>query len=438
MKVEAGFARVDITPPLGSSLQGYYRIRPADGVLDPLLATAIAFEDGEKKAILISVDLCGMPQRLQDRIRGEIARRIEMEQEGVFVHCTHIHQGPHTMDYYGNMKDPSYVDWLVVRLTDVAELAMRDIKPVTYMGYTRGIVEGVSFVRRYRMKDGSIKTNPGRQNPDIVGPVSEPDTTSQLLVIERENAKEIGIINFQVHPDVIGGCEISADYPGFVRRTYEKLVENSLCMYINGAQGDSNHIDTSLSKEINSGYKWSRFMGIKIAASVAAKRDILEEISIGPINFGQKNISVTLNKGRSEQMADAIALKKIFDDQGKDVAKTYDGKFKTVSCYQEAIRIVNMSVLPDEMDLHLTALSVGDWAVAGIPGEPFTEIGKAIKQGSRFAVTMPSCLTNGGEGYFPSADCFEEGGYEVKISRFVQGTAEKLIENSLELVNSLK
>ncbi len=438
MKLQAGFARIDITPPLGSLLQGYYVERPADGILDPLLATAIAFEDEEKKAVLMSVDLCGMPQRLQDRIRGEVAERIGTAPEGVFVHCTHIHQGPHTMDNYGNMKDPSYVDWLVVRLTDLAELSMQDVKPVTYMGYTRGVVEGVSFVRRYRMKDGSIKTNPGRLNPNIVGPVSEPDTQSQLLVIEREDAKEIGIVNFQVHPDVIGGCKISADYPGFVRRTYEKLVENSLCVYINGAQGDSNHIDTSLPKDINGGYKWSRFMGTKIAASVAAKRDLLEELPIGSINFGQKNISVTLNKGRPVQMADAVALKKIFDEQGKDVARTYDGKFETVSCYQEAIRIVNMSVLPDKMELHLTAFAVGDWAVAGIPGEPFTEIGKAIKRGSQFALTMPSCLANGGEGYFPSADCFEQGGYEVAISRFKKGIAETIIDNSIALVNSLK
>ena len=432
--LQAGFARIDITPPLGTSLQGYYRVRLADGILDPLLATAVVFDNAGKRAALVSLDLIGCGQKFLDPIREAAAEKLGTDPEAIIIHCCHTHLGPKT----GTGEAVEYIAKLKTYICDLVQLAAQDLHPVTEKKYTRGRVVDVAFVRRYRMKDGSIKTNPGRQNPDIVGPVSEPDTTSQLLVIERENAKEIGIINFQVHPDVIGGCEISADYPGFVRRTYEKLVENSLCMYINGAQGDSNHIDTSLSKEINSGYKWSRFMGIKIAASVAAKRDLLDEISIGPINFGQKNISVTLNKGRSEQMADAIALKKIFDDQGKDVAKTYDGKFKTVSCYQEAIRIVNMSVLPDEMDLHLTALSVGDWAVAGIPGEPFTEIGKAIKQGSRFAVTMPSCLTNGGEGYFPSADCFEEGGYEVKISRFVQGTAEKLIENSLELVNSLK
>lgn len=428
--LQAGFARIDITPPLGSLLRGYYYERPADGILDPLLATAIAFDDGENKAILMSLDLCGIPQPMQDRIRQAAAERVGTVPEAVIVHCTHTHQGPHATE--------EYVDFLVVRLADAAELAMQDLKPVTYMGYTRGIVERVSFVRRYRMKDGSIRTNPGRLNPDIVGPVSEPDTMSQLLVIEREKAKEIGIVNFQVHPDVISGCRISADYPGFVRRTYEKLVENSLCMYVNGAQGDSNHIDTSLPKEINSGYKWSRYMGTKIAASVASKRELLEELPIGKICFGQKNITVKTNKGRPEQMEDAYALKKIFDEHGRDVAKTYNGTFKTVYDYVEALRIVNMESVPDERELHLTALSVGDWAVAGIPGEPFTEIGKAIKKESLFTLTMPACCTNGMEGYYPSADCFEEGGYEVRNARFVKGIAEAITDGSVELVNSLK
>ena len=209
-------------------------------------------------------------------------------------------------------------------------------------------------------------------------------------------------------------------------------------MYINGAQGDSNHVDVRLSPEVNTGYKWSRYMGVKIAASVAAKRDLLQELPIGSIGYGQKNITVRVNKGRPEQMEDAVALKKIFDEQGRDVARTYDGKFKTVSGYQEACRIISLKDSPDEKELHLTALHVGDWVLAGFPGEPFTEIGKAVKEGSPFTLTMPCCCANGYEGYYPSADCFEVSGYEVAVARVAQGTAEKLIENSLELVKSLK
>ena len=60
--LKAGFARIDITPPLGTRLVGYPRIRRAEGILDPLLATAVAVSDGENTAIMMSIDLIGIDQ----------------------------------------------------------------------------------------------------------------------------------------------------------------------------------------------------------------------------------------------------------------------------------------------------------------------------------------------------------------------------------------
>ena len=57
--LKAGFARIDVTPPLGTTLAGYYETRYADGILDPLLATAIAFDNGENRIIVVSIDIIG-------------------------------------------------------------------------------------------------------------------------------------------------------------------------------------------------------------------------------------------------------------------------------------------------------------------------------------------------------------------------------------------
>ena len=55
--LKAGFARVDMTPPLGTPLAGYYSQRLAQDVLDPLSLNAIAFSDGESTAVLITADM---------------------------------------------------------------------------------------------------------------------------------------------------------------------------------------------------------------------------------------------------------------------------------------------------------------------------------------------------------------------------------------------
>ena len=53
---KAGFARVDVTPPLGIPLVGYFRPRPADGIFDPLCAECVAVSDGVNTALIYSVD----------------------------------------------------------------------------------------------------------------------------------------------------------------------------------------------------------------------------------------------------------------------------------------------------------------------------------------------------------------------------------------------
>ena len=50
--LQAGFFRGNITPPLGTHMAGYYSDRQADGMLDPLLASCVAFRDGQENTAL--------------------------------------------------------------------------------------------------------------------------------------------------------------------------------------------------------------------------------------------------------------------------------------------------------------------------------------------------------------------------------------------------
>ena len=53
----AGFARVEINPPMGSNIPGYFEDRRVDGVLDDTEANAVAISDGTNAAVLVSFDL---------------------------------------------------------------------------------------------------------------------------------------------------------------------------------------------------------------------------------------------------------------------------------------------------------------------------------------------------------------------------------------------
>ena len=92
------------------------------------------------------------------------------------------------------------------------------------------------------MKDGSVRTNPGVDNPHILHPIGDVDERVNVLRFDRESDSLV-LVNFGNHPDVVGGCKISADWPGFLRNTVEKALDNTKCIFFNGAQGDVNHVN---------------------------------------------------------------------------------------------------------------------------------------------------------------------------------------------------
>ena len=211
-------------------------------------------------------------------------------------------------------------------------------------------------------------------------------------------------------------------------------------MYLNGAQGDSNHADVRLNPETDCvrGYKRSRYMGRKIAMSVIANYELAKELNGEKLAYNKKIITVKFNKGTPEEIPDALELSRLYSEKGYDgVLPGVDDMLK-VTMVAAANRIAQLQSMPDNKDLTVTALSVGDMVFAGIPGEPFTDIGREIKNNSKFTLTIPVCTANGYEGYFPMQSAFDEGGYEALTSRYVAGTAEKLIETSTEIINSMK
>lgn len=448
--LKAGFARIDITPPLGITLAGYFETRYADGILDPLCATAVAFDDGERRAVVMSVDIIGLNKVFMKRIKDHMAKTCGLPAEAIFIHCTHIHTGPIIAPVAGSDKfeNEDYAETLIKKLSDTAFLALSDLAPAE-MSYTRGEAKNVSFVRCFKMKDGSTRTNPGRLDPNIDFPLDEPDNNSSLLIIKREGKQEIGIVNFQVHPDVIGGTKFTADFPHFVRDTYEAIIPNSLCMYINGSQGDSNHCDWFLPLDkCFDGYERSHYMGRKIAMSVLADYELATPLSGEKISYIKRDLTVNYNKGTPEEVEAAREVATIRKEQGIEAAKDYmaeklkrEGKkidhFALVVPVGEATRLVRLESFPDTSEIPVTALAVGDVVFAGFPGEPFTEVGRSVKKNSPFALTVTACCANGYEGYYPTEKVFNEGGYEAATAQYAKGTAEKIIECSSEIIKEL-
>jgi len=72
---QVGLAEIDITPPVGYRMDGYFYERLNTGQRDPLMAKAVVFQQGATRAALVVSDLLGMPQSMSDDVRALAAKR---------------------------------------------------------------------------------------------------------------------------------------------------------------------------------------------------------------------------------------------------------------------------------------------------------------------------------------------------------------------------
>ncbi len=437
---QAGFARVDITPPFGTPIAGYFSDRRADGILDPIELVALAVKDDNNTAVFITGDLLYVRLEAADEIRQRISAAVQLPFENVFLQGLHQHTSMRIGGKPGqlsNVTDRDYLDVLYRKFCDVAKMALDDLADARMGVAEKQAAEPLSFIRRFRMKDGSTRTNPGCLNPDVDSPLGEADNTVRLIRFFREGKEDIALVNFSTHPDVIGGTKISADWPGFVRRMTEKDIEGVRCILVNGAQGDTNHIDVTkptIAKRSEPNfaekrYAHSRKMGRVITDAVIDLWDQTKETKATPITCHNRASFIPTNTKYIDEV-----------DRFREMKKKVDaGELKLIT--GELAEMFRVLQLHDEklfQKVPTAVLGLGDIAIAGIGGEPFTWYATKARESAPDLYVITACLVNGGEGYLPSPQAFEEGGYEAMSTRFTKSVATDIPASIKEMLDEHK
>ena len=87
----AGYARMDITPPLGVPICGYFHKRIADGVLDATGAGCVAVSDGTNAALIYCVDDLHLTNPFFEKLFPAITAATGIPRDRIYVHSTHSH-----------------------------------------------------------------------------------------------------------------------------------------------------------------------------------------------------------------------------------------------------------------------------------------------------------------------------------------------------------
>ncbi len=435
----AGVAVTDITPPVGYRMSGYFRERLSTGTSNPLRAKAIVLKQGAERAAMVFCDIIGISPDVSSRARRQAAERTGIPAENILIAATHSHTGPlyfgvlrkhfHDATVVEHGSDPhekvDYSSELLAKLVKVITKADTTARPVRLEAGTAE-QKGLSFNRRFQMKNGTVRFNPGILNPDIVraaGPI-DPEVGIVFFRGAEKSSPVAALVNFALHLDTVGGTMYAADYPFYVEQSLrERYGDDFVLFFGTGACGDINHIDVTKKERLKTNY-----IGGTLAETVSDQAGRLKAVAQPTLAVRSEVVGVPLQKYSPERIARAREnIKKV---------GTRDLSFLE---QVEAYKILAIEMRGSDtigLEVQVFRLS-GEVAVVGLPGEVFVDLGLAIKRASPFATTLVIELCQDTPGYIPTKKAFAEGSYETVNSRIAPGGGELMVEAAVRLLNSL-
>ncbi|MBT9142382.1 MAG: hypothetical protein DDT29_00776 [Dehalococcoidia bacterium] len=444
--MKVGLSEVVITPPVGTSLVGYFEDRKSTGIHDNLLAQTILFETRETMVALITCDLVALLPETILETRGLITKILPIPSDNIFIHTTHTHTGPATVSSFGAEKDEEYLKFLPELLSGSVQEAFHNLVPGR-VGFGSGKEEGVSFNRRYRMKDGTVRTNPGGGdlwetimdphpslpptrgrnkvggNPDIVKPVGPIDPEVGVIKIEDEDGRLRAIlVNFACHLDTVTGNLISADYAGVLRQVIRKVKgDDVLVGFFCGTSGNINHVNFQTGNLKTGYFAHTRWLGTILAGEVLAVAEKIDCAPVSVLKSASANLEVLIRKPKPEELKLARKLKEV-GPEGLTGEEKLEWERRNnlfgdeIAWARELILVVEEG--KEKEKVPVGAFRLNDSAVAFLPGEVFVEFGLRIKSESRFKPTLVFQMVNSGLGYIPTREAFSQGtGYEERLAR---------------------
>jgi len=444
--MKVGFGQVTITPPVGWTMPGGFFDSKGEGVHDDLYVKAVVMSDSTNTVAIAACDSLSVSRSTVIKAREIAAERTGISPSDIMVCATHTHEGGPVANALGSKADSRYLEMLVHQIaTAICEAKRRSSEAQVCFG--AGEVSGVSFNRRFRMKDGKVATHPGKGNTDIVAPAGSIDPILGVMGVKTMVGTFMGaLIDFSMHCTVMGGSLYSADYPHYLSETVRRVLgEGSVIVFLNGACGDVTQVDNLNPRPPEFGEEWARRIGtalggeaVKILATANYVKDhygVEAKSSIPRISL--RDVSAEENRWAREMLEKGQGLpftERIFGMKpaSAEIEKVYA---------REIILLLDEKKKESTVEAEIQAIRVGPIALVGVPGELFASLGLKIKQATGFEHIFIVELANGCVGYIPTAEAFAEGGYEVRTARsskLVPEAGAMITGEAVKLLNEIK
>lgn len=405
------------------------------------------------------VDSCLIPRDIADSAKRLVTEATGIPPENLNIAASHTHSAPTSTPAFQSNPLVAYQIFLAERIADSIIKAHGNLEPAE-AGWAIGSDPTQVFNRRWFVNEpyenpfGStgdkVRMNPGYNKGG--GKVSKPagpvDPEVPVLAVRSTGPgkKPIALLaNYSLHyvgnppRSVEGRPQLSGDYfARFADIMAEKVAPGDsgyVAILSNGASGDINNINYAgppPEKSYAPGEKM-----IEVATSVAnAAHKALQQIeyrSDFPIDVAVRDLDLGVRKPSPED------LKRAHEILGSP-EQLINGNLRA----REAIyarETLQLREYPDTVPVRLQSTRIGDLCINTTPCETFVEIGLELKEASPFQHSFLIELANGYNGYLPTPQQHEWGGYETwraKSSYLEVDASTRIVAAFKEMMAELK
>jgi hypothetical protein len=421
LKVGAG--RVLVTPAPGAWMAGYPptlhevegfpdnirgfvgRKEPAKGAHDPLWAKAVVLDDGRQRIGIVSIDTLIVLGDWTHSVRAEVASRSGIAPSNLLINTTHTHSAPDVFGLHSERNEALE-----------AQLARGVIAAVE--AACAGLVDGAVGLGRGRV--GEIAIN-RRDTADEI------DQELAVLRIDGPDGSPLAVVaKAACHPVVLDYSNLlySADICAAMYTTVESAYPGALCLYLNGCAGNINPAAFPFSERRNiyidqtaenypvywgsfeEAARIGRILGyeaLRVAEATATRRDVSLGAAIQPAVLPLKS----------------VAERELF-----------------VRFFGMPAHFAERALRAAALETEVQMLAIGETTILALPGEPFMELGRAIKQRLPARDVVVLGYSNDDVRYILPAFAYRGDRYETFGTWLAPGAAEALQDAAVALASA--
>lgn len=437
-KLQAGTAIIDVTPAKPMFLHGYPHVeRISEGVNDPLYASALILDSGEKQVCFCAVDVIFISKEITNEVRKGVTSATGIPAHHIMVSASHTHSGPVTVSDHFNdpvvpKADPEYVAVLIEKLIEVCVEAHANRR---------------QSLIALAVADGSGIGGNRRSKTDVV------DAQVPVLVIKDALMDKLMAISVVccMHPTVLHEDSklVSGDFPGFTRGFISREMGMDVVMlYSMGPSGNQSPRHFIKSNTLEEAKRLGELLGKRIFKAVNELDDLAfqDQVAVDIIRSEvvlprKKFMSLEAATRKLEQVKEKLEQMRSEGAPSAEVRTVEcdwfgaeENMYLAAMASNGTLERVYQAVLPAEV----TIISIADFRFVFLPGELFVEYSLAIKTRAlenTFVVSLSNGLLG---GYIVTEEAEKEGGYEASNGIFPAVSGKILVNEVLALLRHNK